>query len=61
MIFAGGIILIAITVAMVMVARPKDGESPHFLNGPWIVGQAYVMTTMICGVLGIAAVIVNWP
>jgi hypothetical protein len=57
----GGVILIAIAVAMLILARPKDGVSARFLKGPWIVGQAYVMITMIFGIIGIAAVIVNWP
>jgi hypothetical protein len=59
--FAGGFIFIAIAAAMIFVARSKDDESTRFLKGPWIVGQLYVMTTMICGVLGISAIIVNWP
>lgn len=59
--FAGGFILIAIAAGLALVARPKDGESAKFLKGPWIIGQFYVMITMICGVLGISAVIVNWP
>lgn len=57
----GGVILIAIAVAMLLLARPKDGVSARFLKGPWIVGQAYVMITMIFGVIGVSAVIVNWP
>jgi hypothetical protein len=57
----GGVILIAIAVAMLIVARPKDGVSARFLKGPWIVGQAYVMIAMISGVIGVSAIIVNWP
>jgi hypothetical protein len=57
----GGVILIAIAVAMLIVARPKDGVSACFLKGPWIVGQAYVMIAMISGVIGVSAIIVNWP
>jgi hypothetical protein len=57
----GGVILIAIAVAMLIVARPKDGVSARFLKGPWIVGQAYLMITMIFGVIGVSAIIVNWP
>jgi hypothetical protein len=57
----GGVISIAIAVAMLILARPKDGVSARFLKGPWIVGQAYVMITMIFGVIGVSAVIVNWP
>jgi hypothetical protein len=59
--FAGGFILIAVAAAMVLVARPMDGESARFLKGPWIIGQFYVLITMICSVLGISAIIVNWP
>ena len=57
----GGVISIAIAVAMLILARPKDGVSAHFLKGPWIVGQPYVMIAMIFGVIGVSAVIVNWP
>ena len=57
----GGIVLIAIAVAMIFLARPTDGVSARFLKGPWIVGQAYTMITMICVVIGISVIIVNWP
>jgi hypothetical protein len=57
----GGVVLIAIAVAMVFLARPKDGVSARFLKGPWIVGQVYTMIIMICAVIGVSAIIVNWP
>ena len=57
----GGIILIAIAVAMLIMAKPKDGVSARFLKGPWIVGQAYIMIAMISGVIGVTSIIVNWP
>ena len=57
----GGIILIAIAVAMLIMAKPKDGVSARFLKGPWIVGQAYIMIAMISGVIGVSSIIVNWP
>ncbi len=44
--FAIGFILIAVTVAMVMVARPADGESAPFLK-VWFVGQAYALAAMV--------------
>jgi len=56
-----GVVLIAIAIAMIMLARPRDGVSARFLKGPWIVGQLYVMTAMISGVIGVAFIIVNWP
>jgi len=59
--FAGGFVLIAIAIAMIVVAKPKDGESARFLKGPWIVGQVYTMIAMICIVVGISTIIVNWP
>jgi hypothetical protein len=57
----GGVILIAIAVAMLILGKPKDGVSARFLKGPWIVGQVYVMITMIFGVVGTSVIIVNWP
>jgi hypothetical protein len=54
------VIFIAVAVVMLIPARPKDGVSARFLKGPWIVGQAYVMATMIFGIIGMSAVIVNW-
>jgi hypothetical protein len=59
--FAGGLVLIAVAIVMIYFSRPKDGVSASFLKGPWILGQAYVMTSMIAGVLGVATIIVNWP
>jgi len=49
----GGVVLIAIAVGMLFLARPKDGVSAHFLKGPWIVGQTYVMIAMVVGVIGV--------
>ena len=57
----GGVALIAIAIAMLLFARPKDGVSAKFLKGPWIVGQIYVMAAMLLGVLGASAIVVNWP
>ena len=59
--FTGGVVLIAFAVAMVVLARPKDGVSARFLKGPWIVGQVYTLITMICVVIGVSVIIVNWP
>ena len=36
--FTGGLVLIAVAIAMVVLARPADGESAPFLK-VWIVGQ----------------------
>ncbi len=58
--FTGGLILIAVTVAMLVIARPADGESAPFLR-VWIVGQIYALAAMVSAVLGVTIVIVNWP
>ena len=56
-----GVFLIAVALAMLMLARPTDGVSARFLKGPWIVGQLYVMSAMISGVVGVTFIIMNWP
>jgi hypothetical protein len=55
-----GAALLAIAVLMVLVARPRDGESASFLKS-WPVGQAYILVTMSSGVAGITLVVANWP
>jgi hypothetical protein len=54
-----GAILIAIAVVMIFLGRPKGPIAP-FLQ-VYIVGQLYVMTAMILGVIGVAFLIVNRP
>jgi hypothetical protein len=58
--FIMGAVLLALTVAMVVIGRPKDGVSAPFLK-VWVVGQAYVLAAMASAVAGTAMVIVNWP
>ena len=58
--FATGLVLIAITVAMIAAARPADGELAPFLK-VWFVGQAYALTAMVSAVVGVAIAIINWP
>jgi hypothetical protein len=55
-----GAALLAATVLMVLVARPKDGESAAFLKS-WPVGQAYALTAMGSAVTGVTLIIANWP
>ena len=55
-----GLALIAVTIAMVLLGRPRDGVSAPFLK-IWIVGQLYVLTAMVSAVIGVALVILNWP
>ena len=58
--FTGGLILVAIAVAMVFFGKAKKGEALPIFR-VWIVGQLYVMTAMTIGVFGVADLIVNWP
>ena len=58
--FTAGLILIAVTIAMIVVARPADGESAPFLR-VWIVGQLYALTAMVSAVIGVTIVIIAWP
>ena len=58
--FTGGIVLLAVAVAMLFLGRARGGEQLHIFR-VWIVGQIYVMTAMIIGVLGVAAMIANRP
>ena len=60
MTFWAGLVLIALTIAMILVGRPKNGESAPFLK-VWIVGQLYALTAMVSTVMGVTIVITNWP
>ena len=44
--FTAGLILIAVTIAMIVVARPADGVAAPFLK-VWIVGQVYALIAMV--------------
>jgi len=50
--FHGRLVLIAITIAMVVVARPKDGVSAPFLK-VWVVGRAYALNAIVSAVIGV--------
>ncbi len=56
----GGFILFACAVAVLLVARPADGESAPFLK-VWFVGQIYAMLSMVLGVTGVRLIISDWP
>lgn len=60
MTFWVGSVLIAVTVAMIVVARPINGEPASFLK-IWVIGQAYALTALASAVLGITIVIVDRP
>lgn len=58
--FTGGLAFIAVAIAMVLLARPADGESAPFLK-VWIVGQIYALTVMVSAVMGVTMVIISRP
>jgi hypothetical protein len=52
-----GVALIALAVGMILVGRaPKGMDSAPFLK-IWIVGQAYIIATIICLVIGTTLII----
>jgi hypothetical protein len=53
-----GLILLAVTVAMILVARPTDGESASFLKN-WFVGQLYALGAMVSAVTGVTILVTN--
>jgi hypothetical protein len=58
--FVLGAGLVGLTVLMLILARPTDGEPAAFLRS-WVVGQAYALVAMISSVSGGALMIFNWP
>jgi hypothetical protein len=54
-----GITLIVMAMVLIFLGRP-NGPVARFLQ-VYIVGQLYVMSAMVMGVMGVVFVIVNWP
>jgi len=54
-----GVTLIAVAIVMIFLGRPKGPVAP-FLQ-VYIVGQLYVMSAMVMGVLGVTLLIINRP
>jgi hypothetical protein len=54
-----GVVLIVVALIMVFLGRPRGLLAP-FLQ-VYIVGQLYVMSAMIMGVIGVTFLIVNRP
>jgi hypothetical protein len=54
------LVLLAVTVAMIVIARPADGESAPFLK-IWVVGQFYALAAMVSAVMGVTILITTWP
>jgi hypothetical protein len=52
-----GVALIALAIGMIVVGRaPKGMDSAPFLK-VWIVGQAYIIATIVCLVVGTTLII----
>jgi hypothetical protein len=60
MVFVVGLILIAVTIIMVVLARPADGVVAPFLKS-WVIGQIYTMAALGVGVLGISLALSDLP
>lgn len=60
MLFVAGLILIVLTIAMVVLARPGGGVVAPLLKS-WVVGQIYTMAALASGVLGISLVLSDLP
>jgi len=56
-----GVALIALAIGMILVGRaPKGMDSAPFLR-IWIVGQAYIIATIVCLVVGTTLIIQGLP
>ena len=56
-----GVALIALAIGMILVGRaPKGMDSAPFLR-VWIVGQAYIIATIVCLVIGTTLIIQSLP
>lgn len=56
MVYLLGILLIAVTVGMVLIARPVAGEPARFLR-VWAIGQAYILGAMVSAVAGVTLLV----
>jgi hypothetical protein len=57
-----GVILLALSAGMLVIARPKAGQDcAIWLSKPWILGQAYVMAVLIIAVVGVSLVLNSLP
>jgi hypothetical protein len=54
---AYGIFAVCVAILMIWVARPSDGVSIPLFKKVWVVGQLYIMATMVVFVIGAALII----
>jgi hypothetical protein len=60
MTFGVGAALVVMTLAMIVVGRPRNGVSPFFLK-VWFAGQLYILTALTSATIGAALMIANLP
>ena len=59
--FIGGIILLAVAVAMLIVGRGgRDGEPRAFLSN-WLINTMYSVAILVIFVAGVGIILLNWP
>lgn len=57
-----GCILLIVAIGMLIVARPPAGrDSVLWLSKPWILGQVYVLATLVVAVVGVSFVFSGLP
>jgi hypothetical protein len=59
--FTGGIVLLGASIVMIFFGRARAGEERAIFRRYWIVGQLYALITMMVGLAGVGAIILNWP
>jgi len=52
-----GIGIIGLAIFMIWLARPADGEAAAMFKGSWVIGQLYVMATLLVFVIGAAYIL----
>ena len=52
-----GIALICFAIFMIRLARPADGEAAAMFKKSWVIGQLYVMATLLVFVMGAAYIL----
>jgi hypothetical protein len=56
-----GVVLLLVSVAMIIIARPKAGQdSAIWLSNPWILGQIYALAVLATAVLGVTFILSGW-
>jgi hypothetical protein len=60
MIFIAGLVLLALMVGMIVIARPARGGAVSYLQN-WVVGQIYALTVLGTGVVGVSLILNDLP